>query len=146
MAVFGASAVVAAHPASAPEIFKKHVDATAVRNADVLVGSIISLSPAAGQINVDPEIAKWTPIVARVQLGAAQKPYIFAVIGTMWWAILDGEAIDSDGNLANFSPMFRERSTKVRNGDTDWTLSILPNGGWWRTPIDIKFLTADELT
>jgi len=106
--------------------------------AGSITGSILSLTPADGSLlNPDPEIARFVPIIARLQCGTGQLPHIFAQIGSTRWTIYDGVSI---------SPFFGDHTTVSALGGDQFNVSILPNGGWWRSSISIKFISGTEMT
>lgn len=90
------------------------------------------------ELSPDPDIARWTPIRAVLETSGPDVPIVVAKIGSMWWTVYDG---------TEFAPFFREHSTLTPNvTDTNaLDISILPNGGWWRTPIEVKYLSGQEM-
>lgn len=100
---------------------------------------IVTISPADGsEINADPDIARFTPIVAAIQVLELQVPFVYVVIGTMWWLIYDG---------IQFSPFFAERSTVAPSLTklSTYNFSIIPNGGWWRSSLRVEFISGQIL-
>lgn len=100
---------------------------------------IISLDPPAGTLNANPETARWTPVVATIEVEAGQVPYVGIKIGNLWWDVYDGHD-------AAFSPFFREHSAIASAGVNQYKITILPNGGWWRSQIDLRLRTGVELS
>lgn len=101
---------------------------------------ILSLTPPDGAIlSPDPEVARFTHVVARIQCETDHVPYVFVQIGSLRWTIYDGTA-------AVLSPFFADHSSVVALGDNAYDVDILPNGGWWRSGIDIRFVSGIEMT
>lgn len=106
------------------------------------VGPLASITPVPGLVDPDPAVARWTPIVATIHANGEPPPYVFASIGTFNWCVFDPTQIS--GTNAGFLPMFTERSSATLADDI-WTISILPNGGWWRSGITLRFVAGSEL-
>lgn len=103
-------------------------------------GSLSALTPASGSIlNIDPELARWTPITATMNCGPGRVPYVFVVVGSLRWTVYDGTQ-----NLV--MPFFGDHTTVTSLGGNAFAISVLPNGGWWRSSIDIRFVSGTELT
>lgn len=101
--------------------------------------SIISLAPADGSmLSPDPELARWIPVVATLQCESGHKPYVFVTIGSLRWTIYDG-------SQDKISPFFGDHTVVTNLGSDQFTISVLPNGGWWRSNIDIRFVSGVEL-
>lgn len=93
-----------------------------------------NLSPVPGELNVDPETARFTKIGAVLEVEAGFVPMLFVKAGAdpyTWHVVYDGLALA-------FSPMFDERSTVEIAGDI-YTLELLPTGGWWASPLVFTF-------
>lgn len=100
------------------------------------IAGIYSITPADGsEINVNPTIARFTPIVGIVDIHANEVPLAYVVIGSLWWLIYDG---------TQFSPFFAERST-LTSVSRRYTFSVLPNGGWWRSSLRLEFVSGKVL-
>lgn len=94
----------------------------------------LSMSPADGSVlNADPDIARITPIGAELAMGAGDVPLVFATIGSWAWTVFNGAAA---------VPLFSVRSTSVNNGDGTWSLSLIPNTGWWRSGISLLYASG----
>lgn len=99
---------------------------------------LTSLSPPDGALlSVDPRVARFVPITATMNCPVGQVPYVFVKIGSLNWTIYDGAA-------AKISPLFGDHTTVVDQGGGTFTISVLPNGGWWRSGIEIKFVSGQE--
>lgn len=111
--------------------------------------AMLSLSPANGsQLNVDPELARFTVVTSRVRVRLGDSPLSYVVIGTMWWLIFDGTNLPTNATPIRsngFSPFFREHSTIAKIDDTTYDLSVIPNGGWWRGSLRVEFLSGSIL-
>jgi hypothetical protein len=97
------------------------------------------LSPAPGELDPDPETARFTPITAVLEVESGFVPMVFAKIGTAphtWHVVFDGVA-------SAFSPLFDEHSTIQSVGDVH-TFSVLPTGGWWASPAVFTFGQFEE--
>ena len=102
-------------------------------------GIILNLSPTDGALlNVDPRIARWMPIIATIRMTTDEKLYVFTQIGSLRWTIYDG-------TTGITSPFFADHTTVTHLGGDDFAISVLPNGGWWRSNIDIRFISGTEL-
>lgn len=100
--------------------------------------SLIALAPDDGsELNIDPEIARFTPVVATLQCASGEVPYVFATIGSLSWTVYDG-------TQARTMPFFADHTTVTALGSDQYEISILPNGGWWRSAIDIHFVSGVE--
>lgn len=106
-------------------------------------GTYADLTPTDGaEISPDPDIARWTKVTATVAPSGGRVPVVVAVIGSFRWTVYDGTITDVDDR---FAPFFREHSSITANGDGTYDLELLPNGGWWRTPFEIRLLEGSEL-
>lgn len=104
-------------------------------------GAMLSLTPADGSLlSEDPEIARFTPIVSVIKCGTGNVPYVFVTIGSLRWTIYDGT--EDGGTIA---PFFADHTTVTPLGDNTFSISVLPNGGWWRSGIDVHFVSGLEL-
>jgi len=103
----------------------------------IISGSLVSLIPTDGTVlNVDPEIARFTPIRARISLDIGTKLFIFVTIGSMSWTVFDG---------SNVAPFFGDHTTIIAVASNLFDVSVLPNGGWWRSSINIQFVVGKVL-
>ncbi len=118
----------------------------AIRLLTALVGpavpTLTDLAPAEGEIDPDPEVARWTPITAAFTLSAGV-PMVYARIGNephTWHLVFDGARAVAEplAPEVGFSPMFADHSTVTVVGSV-WSFSILPLGGWWNTPIELTW-------
>lgn len=111
-----------------------------VEGVSASTGSLVSLTPADGSLlSPDPRIARFTPIVGVVQCSAGHVPYVFAKIGSLPWTVYDG-------SRSQMMPLFGDHSKVVNLPNNTFEITILPNGGWWRSNIDIRFVSGGELT
>ena len=99
---------------------------------------VVSWSPVPGVINVNPVTARWTPIVAVVEVADGEVPYFGIKIGNLWWDVYDGHD-------EAFSLLFAAKSSITSLGQNQYQFSILPNGGWWRSTIDMRARTGLEV-
>jgi hypothetical protein len=93
-----------------------------------------NLVPAVGPLDADPEKARWTKIIADLEIEPGFVPLVFAKVGDapyMWHVVYDGVA-------GGFAPLFVEHSTVQVTGLVH-TFSLLPTGGWWESPVAITF-------
>jgi hypothetical protein len=99
---------------------------------------LTSLSPPDGALlSVDPRVARFVPITATMTCPVGQVPYVFVKIGSLNWTIYDGAT-------AQISPLFGDHTTVADQGGGTFAISVLPNGGWWRSGIEIKFVSGQE--
>jgi len=90
-------------------------------------GALISATPASGsELAATFESGRWIPIVIVLTVPDGFAPLAHCFCGTdgLWHVAYRGD---------DFSPLFEEHSTVSQNG-TEWTLSLLPLGGWWDEP------------
>ena len=100
--------------------------------------SLVSLTPVDGSVlHIDPETARFTPIHATVNIDIASKLFVFVTVGSLSWTIYDGTSVMS---------LFGDHTTVVNSAPGIFTLSILPNGGWWRSSINIQFVVGKILS
>lgn len=101
-----------------------------------------NIVPAAGQLDTDPETARFIPVTADLEVEAGGfLPMVFAKLGNapyMWHVVFDGLA-------AAFSPLFDEHST-IHTVGLVHTFSLLPTGGWWASPVVFTFGQFKEAT
>lgn len=101
-------------------------------------GSLVSLTPAPGLLDADPETARFRPIVAQIQCQTNELPYVFATVGSLSWTVYDGFQ-------EQVMPLFGDHTTVVDEGAGLFTITVLPNGGWWRSNIDVHFVSGKEM-
>lgn len=117
------------------------------------VGGGLRVVTTIGSLNVDPNVARWTPIVIEVDTGPNELVTVLVKQGAnaaLWLTAYD----DTLGVLAaganNFSPLFQARSIPIITGTIAGgrrvNLSILPNGGWQREQVVIVPLVGREQT
>lgn len=95
-------------------------------------------------------VTKWEPIQAVVTIDATLRLFIEYVGGGNRFAIYDAD---------EFTGFFGERSlvttaagpptTSPGGGSrptVEYTITLLPNGGWWTSQFTIKFLAGNELS
>jgi hypothetical protein len=116
---------------------------------DLGTARYVSLTPSDGsQLNVDPELARFTPIVAVVDVRQGDSPIAYAVIGSLWWLVFDGTNLPSSSSPSSstgFSPFMREHSTIAKLDSNRYSISVIPNGGWWRSNIRLEFISGQIL-
>lgn len=100
-------------------------------------GGIISLEPNAGPLSDDPKTARFTPIVAKIQCDADHFPYVYATVGSLSWMIYDG-------TLGKWEPLFGDHSKIVALGGDQYQITVMPNGGWWRSNVELNFVSGTE--
>lgn len=103
------------------------------------VASLVALAPPDGtQLAIDPEIARFTPVVATLKCAPGEAPYVFARVGSLNWTVYDGSRDET-------MPFFGDHTTVTPLGTNEFTISVLPNGGWWRSSIELRFVSGVEL-
>lgn len=95
-----------------------------------LVNSITAVSPE-----------RWTPIVAQITITSGNLLVMFSS-GKNRFLIYDQSADVAD----QWSEFFSARSSVINNGGGSYTVTILPNGGWWTADFRLKFFASLELT
>lgn len=102
--------------------------------------ALSSVLPIAGLLDPDPDVARFTPITADLEVDVGFVPVVYAKLGDpyMWHVVFDGI-------LSAFSPLFDEHSTILTVGQIS-SLVLLPTGGWWDSPIVLTYGQFQEAT
>lgn len=107
---------------------------------DSIVSGLISLTPVDGSLlSSDPKTARFTPIAAQIQCDPGRLPYVFATVGSLSWLIYDGVR-------QKICALFGDHTSVVDLGSDQFSISVLPNGGWWRSSIEIHFISGGVAT
>lgn len=100
---------------------------------------LLSLTPDDGEsLAEDPEAARFTPVIGLMQCANGEVPYVFVKIGGFRWLVYSGLQ-------SKTYPMFSDKTTVVSLGSGQFVISVLPNGGWWRSPFEVHFVSGREL-
>jgi len=90
-------------------------------------GEIVSISEVS---------TRWIAVIA-VTTCDPDNLYIFYRAGNNKFTVYDP--------TDTFSEFFDDRSSIVANGDATWTVTLLPNGGWWQKNFEIKYVAGIEM-
>lgn len=80
----------------------------------------------------NPSVRRLDKVRVRFTLTSGEF-YLFYVSGTNYLL-----AYDSSRDEAPFSPLFDERSELVDEGDDEFYIDLLPNGGWWTQEFEVR--------
>lgn len=112
--------------------------------ASVGSGQIVTLTPAPGQISTDPDVARWTPIVALVELRDNDSFFAYYITDKISTTVYDPDTA--------FSIFYADKSSVVvatPNPDTGAArllVTILPNGGWQNDEFKIILSSGIEMS
>lgn len=87
-------------------------------------------------ISVNTIATRWDRLIA-VTSCPPENLYVFYRAGNNKFTIYDP--------IDEFTEFFGDQSTVVDNGDDTWTITMLPNGGWWQKNFTVKFVAGDEM-
>jgi len=112
----------------------------------VRVGSLFGFETEGGGgvvgalISVNTISRRWDKLIA-VTTCPPENLYIFYRAGNNRFTVFNPTAEDDGG----FTEFFEDQSTVVDNGDDTWTITLLPNGGWWQKDFIVKFVAGTEM-
>lgn len=100
-------------------------------------GSIISHNDITG---------RWDPVIARVKIVNAAVYVVYEPDITSGVASGVADVAQQIFNGTKFNAFWADRSTFVDEGAGEFTLTLLPNGGWQRKDFTLRLIDGSELS
>lgn len=100
---------------------------------------VLSFSPL-DFTSLDPDVARWTPIVVLVEVRTGDTPMC------VYYPTTGLPQVVYDADIG-YLPFFAGKSSIVQQSDpSQFLLTILPNGGWQTEQFQLKFFSVVDMS